>query len=169
MNFKVTNEIAVYAGYKNYIENMYKKAANYYNEEVYNKCRDIYNLTSASPTYLENLIENQIRLIVENKKKIQKNMHDGRCVQDIITVEEECIKAFNDQIECINNKRFVWRRKKLIKNLEENIKKSKDTIETNTSLLNDYDEQVSCYMINEEELFNQLVYLDDYYGAIKVD
>lgn len=168
MNFKVTNEMAVYSGYVGYIEAMYKKAANEYNDEVYNRCRDKYRLT-CSYTYLERLIENQIGLIVENKKKIQKNMHDGRLAQDIITVEEECIKAFYNQIECINNKRFVWRRKKLIKNLEENIKKSNDTIETNTSLLNEYDEHVAHYMINEEELFNELVYLDNYYGTIKVD
>lgn len=161
MNFKVTNEIATYAGYKNYIENMVESTKRNQTDEEKNALHETYKICLLN---LEVLIMDCISKIVKNKRNIQQNMHDGRIAQDIIITEEICIKAFNDQIEFIKSKIFVFRKRKLLKKLEENIKKSNETIRHNKLLLKEYDEKISQYMKNEENLFNELAFLDDKYG-----
>ena len=165
MNFNVTNEMAMYAGYKNYIENMVESTKRNQTDEEKNVLHETYKICIFNyPQNIEVLIMDCIGKIVKNKRNIQQNMHDGRIAQDIIITEEACIKAFNDQIEYIKSKIFIFRKRKLLKNLEENIKKSNETIKYNKLLLEDYDEKISQYMKDEESLFNELAFLDDKYG-----
>lgn len=162
MNIKV-EEIykgTMYVGYDKYIQQMTDKFKN----ELDGEDEPFLSITELE---LIDQAKDLIKQIVENKCNLMKNMHDGRITQDKITVEENLIKTFQEKLDELNMKRFRFLHKNKIREFEEQIKKSKEIISSNSERLEELDNNVAYIISREEELFKDLAYVDKRYGELK--